>query len=315
MHNVQKLMKTQTPFLTDGGFETWMFFVEGFEAPEFAALVLMDDDKARQAMRQYFDRFIGMAVEADVGFVLDTNTWRGCVNWASKLGTTPDDLLRLSRDAVDFAAEIRESWAASVQPIIINGVVGPSGDGYDATEAPNETEAEALHRPQIAALADAGVEMISAITMTNAAEAIGITRAAKDVGVPVVISFTVETDGRLPSGETLADAIAKTDAATNAQPLYYMVNCAHPEHFRDVLDAGDGWLSRIGGLRANASRMSHAELDQSETLDDGNPMEFGHLHAEMSPLFPNLRVVGGCCGTDHRHVGYVSGHLHKKIAA
>lgn len=314
MNNIQKLMRTNTPFLTDGGFETWMFFVEGFDAPEFAALVLMDDQGARQAMRRYFDWFLGMAAEAQVGFVLDTNTWRGCVSWASKLDTTPDNLLRLSRDATTYAKGIRDAWASSVQPIIVNGVIGPAGDGYIAEETPDEAVAEASHRPQVMTLVESGVDMISALTMTNSAEAIGIARAATKAGVPVVISYTVETDGRLPSGETLADAIMKTDAATVDAPLYYMINCAHPEHFRGVLNSRNAWLSRIGGVRANASRMSHAELDDSEALDDGDPVEFGSRHAEISQLLPNLRVVGGCCGTDHRHVRCVSDHLHRNLA-
>ncbi|MDD9878911.1 MAG: homocysteine S-methyltransferase family protein [Magnetovibrio sp.] len=315
MRNVEKLMNTPTPFLTDGGFETWMFFVDGFEAPEFSALMLMDDAEARAAMRDNFDRYLAIAADAGTGFVLDTATWRGCISWTAKLDTTAGDLLRLSRDAVAFAVETRDAWSPRVQPIVVNGVIGPVGDGYDATTAPDAASAEALHTPQIKTMVDAGAEMISAITMTNTAEAIGVVRAARDAGAPVVISFTVETDGRLPSGETLADAIARTDAATGGEPLYYMVNCAHPDHFRGAMETGEDWLSRIGGLRANASRMSHEELDNSETLDDGNPVEFGQLHAEMTPLFPNLRVVGGCCGTDHRHVGCVSDHLHKKIAA
>jgi len=315
MDNIQKLMTAETPYLTDGGFETWMFFVEGFEAPEFAALMLMDDPAAQQAMRRYFDRFLAMASANQVGFVLDTNTWRGCTKWASKLDTTPDNLLRLSRDATSFAKAIKDGWGSKVPSIILNGVIGPSGDGYIVEESLDVETAEILHRPQVEVLVEAGVEMISALTITNTAEAIGITRAATKAKVPVVISYTLETNGKLPTGETLGDAIMKTDIATDSAPLYYMINCAHPEHFLDVFGPGNDWLSRIGGVRANASRMSHAELDGSETLDEGNPAEFGSLHAEIHRLLPNLRVVGGCCGTDHRHVSCVTDHIHRKLAA
>lgn len=315
MNDVKRLMNTKRPFLTDGGFETWMFFVEGFDAPEFAALVLMDDDSAREKMRAYFERFLIMAEQAGTGFVLDTNTWRGCVEWAEALNLSRDGILRLSRDAVIFAQDIRSAWVSRVNPILINGVVGPAGDGYSANNAPNADRAKTMHLPQISALAETGVDMISAITITNSAEAIGIARAIAEHNLPSVISFTVETDGRLPSGESLAEAVSATDKATGEAPLYYMVNCAHPDHFRHVLEDNRGWISRIGGLRANASRMSHAELDQSETLDDGNPEEYGELHADLRALVPSLRVVGGCCGTDHRHVGCVSHHLHHKSAA
>lgn len=315
MAGVNKLMNTKTPFLTDGGFETWMFFVEGFEAPEFAALVLMDDAHAREKMGHYFERFLTMAENAGTGFVLDTNTWRGCVDWAPKLGVTTDDILRLSADAVRFAHDIRTRWVDRVDPIIINGVVGPARDGYVAEAAPDADRAEAVHTPQLAVFASEGVDMVSALTMTNSPEAIGIARSAAAHGLASVISFTVETDGCLPTGQTLSDAIAATDQATGEAPLYYMVNCAHPDHFRDALAAKEPWTSRIGGVRANASRMSHAELDVAETLDDGNPEEFGHLHAEIGTTLPELRVVGGCCGTDHRHVDCVSQHLHARAVA
>jgi homocysteine S-methyltransferase len=172
-----------------------------------------------------------------------------------------------------------------------------------------------MHLPQIATFAQSGVDMVSAITMTNTGEAIGVTQAAMEKRLPVVISFTVETDGRLPTGEMLGDAIHAVDAATNSAPLYYMVNCAHPDHFRQPIETVTDWVRRIGGVRANASRLSHAELDVAERLDDGNPIEFGHLHADLTRYLPNLRVFGGCCGTDHRHIGCVSGHLHFKSAA
>ncbi len=315
MTYIESLLSARRPFLTDGGFETSLFFIDGFDAPEFAAIVLLDDPKARSAMERYFDRFLAMAERAGTGFVLDTNTWRGCVEWAPKLGLGTDDLIRLSRDAVDFAKTTRARWQNRVSPVLVNGVVGPSGDGYAPETALDARTAQRLHGPQIAAFADEGVDMLSAITMTHVGEAVGIAQSAREAGLPVVVSFTVETDGRLPTGETIGEAIAATDAATDNAPLYYMVNCAHPDHFRAAFESQEDWVWRVGGLRANASRMSHAELDVAEELDDGDPTEFGQLHADMAGLVPNLRVVGGCCGTDHRHVGCVSHHLHADIAA
>jgi homocysteine S-methyltransferase len=315
MTPIESLLSARRPFLTDGGFETSLFFIDGFEAPEFAAIVLLDDPAARAAMERYFDRFLAMAKTAGTGYVLDTNTWRGCVAWAPKLGRTEADMERLNRDAVRFAKAIRHRWETRVSPILLNGVIGPAGDGYAPAIALDAATSERLHTPQITAFKEEGVDMLSAITMTHVGEAVGIVRAAETAGLPVVISFTVETDGRLPTGETIGEAIAATDAATGNAPLYYMVNCAHPDHFRGAFEAQDEWIWRIGGLRANASRLSHAELDVAEELDDGDPAEFGQLHADLAELVPNLRVVGGCCGTDHRHVGCVSHHLHAELAA
>jgi len=315
MTPIESLLSARRPFLTDGGFETSLFFAEGFEAPEFAAIVLVDEPMARAAMERYFDRFLAMAEKAGTGYVLDANTWRGCDTWAPRLGRTEADMARLNRDAVRFAIAIRERWENRVCPILLNGVVGPVGDGYAPDAALDAATSERLHGPQIAIFKEEGVDMVSALTITHVGEAVGVARAAASAGLPVVISFTVETDGRLPTGETIGKAIAATDAATGNAPLYYMINCAHPEHFRAAFEAQEQWIWRIGGLRANASRRSHAELDVAEELDDGDPTEFGQLHADMARLVPNLRVVGGCCGTDHRHVGCVSQHLHAENAA
>ena len=120
--------------------------------------------------------------------------------------------------------------------------------------------------------------------------------------MPCVISFTVETDGRLPTGETLAEAIESVDAATGRSPAYYMINCAHPTHFDHVLDASEAWTKRLRGLRANSSRCSHAELDNAPELDIGDPHELSGQYAEFLRRFPHINVLGGCCGTDHRHV-------------
>ena len=314
MTDISTLLAARRPWLTDGGMETWLFFQQGFEAPEFAAIVLMEDEKARQALGSYFDRFLALAEEAGAGFVLDTNSWRGCTQWAPKLGMTREKLLGLSADAVRFARGIRYKWQGRVPAILVNGTVGPAGDAYAPGRPMTADDAEKMHTPQIRVLAEEGVDMISAITMTNIGEATGIARAARAAGVPLVISFTVETDGRLPTGDLLGEAIKAVDAATDGYPAYYMVNCAHPDHFRDALAAGEGWVSRIGGVRANASRLSHAELDIAEELDEGDPEEFGRLHRELAAVLPNLRVVGGCCGTDFRHVGCVSRELHLSLA-
>ncbi|AXI42632.1 homocysteine S-methyltransferase family protein [Sulfitobacter sp. SK011] len=301
-------------YLTDGGFETSMLFLEGFDLPAFAACVLLEDEAACAAMDRYFDRYLAMAETAGTGFVLDTNTWRSGTHWAEAVGRSPDQMQDLTREAVRFAMAIRARWQDRVSPILVNGVIGPAGDAYDGSLTLDAATAEAIHAPQIALLGSCGVDLVSALTFGSLSEAIGFTRAGVKAGVPVVISYTVETDGRLPDGTPLERAVLEADAATEQAPLYYMINCAHPEHFRDVLN-NQAWCRRIRGVRANASRLSHAELDAAETLDDGDPEEFGTLHAALSQKFPALKVVGGCCGTDHRHVGCMANAMLPSTAA
>lgn len=288
--------------LTDGGLETVMVFQEGIELPLFAAFHLMDSEDGLQRLRDYFDRYIPLAKRAGVGFMLESLTWRASPGWTAQLGLSDADMARINRDSIAFLAELRAVHETDDTPMVISGCVGPRGDGYDPGELMTEAEAETYHARQIGVLADTAADLISALTMNNVPEAIGITRAAKKAGIPVAVSFTVETDGRLPTGQALGDAVAAVDAATGNAPAYFMINCAHPTHFEAAL-AGN---PRIRGLRANASSCSHEELDNAEVLDDGNPVELGGQFAALMRAHPQLSVVGGCCGTDHRHIEQIS---------
>jgi S-methylmethionine-dependent homocysteine/selenocysteine methylase len=302
------------PYLTDGGLETSMVFHEGLDLPSFAAFTLLDSDTGMAALTRYFERYFRLAAEAGTGFVLDTVTWRAGRDWIARMELPASAVKSVNARAVDFAEALRARHETRGLPILLNGVVGPAGDGYVIEEAFFPEAAEESHRPQVAALKAAGADIVSAITMTHAGEAAGIARAAKAEGIPVAISFTVETDGRLPTGQAIPEAIAEVDAETGAAPIYYLVNCAHPDHFEAEIRTGAPWLKRLGGIRANASRLSHAELDAATELDDGDPAEFGALHVPLFRRLPALKVVGGCCGTDHRHVGEVGAKLHVHAA-
>jgi homocysteine S-methyltransferase len=293
-------------FLTDGGLETSLIFLEGIDLPCFAAFPLVLNDSGREALTRYFRPYLAEAKRRGVGFVLDTPTWRASPDWAEKIGFSRDEVLQANRRAASFMAQLRETLGDPSIPVVLNGVVGPRGDGYAVGVTMTGEEAERYHRPQIDALRDGGVDMVSAITMTYIEEALGIARAARSCGLPVVISFTVETDGRLPSGQSLRAAIEETDATTEGAPAYYMINCAHPDHFRHVLTGGGEWLSRIVGIRANASRQSHTELDAATELDIGDPAQLGQQYRELRDQLPRLNVFGGCCGTDHRHLRAIS---------
>lgn len=288
--------------LTDGGLETTLVFHNGIDLPLFAAFTALETEAGTAAIDRYMRRFAEMAVAANRGFVMDTPTWRASMRWADELGIDVSKLEAIHRDAVAWLAALRERYETPLSPFVINGVIGPHDDGYLPSETLTVAEAEAYHRQQVQWFARFGADMVSALTMTYAEEATGVALAARQAGIPAVISFTVETDGNLPSGQSLKTAIEQVDAATDTAPAYFMINCAHPDHFRAVLHDGGAWRDRIGGLRANASRMSHAELDAADTLDDGDPAELGRLYGELLRLLPKLTVVGGCCGTDHRHV-------------
>lgn len=300
-----RLRSASRPWLTDGGLETSIIFHDGIDLPLFASFHLLESAEGKTALLRYFDRYLAIARDAGTGFVLDTATWRSGAFWAEPLGRSLEEMEQATRRAVRFAAAYRDTSETDGTPVIVNGVIGPAGDGYSPDALWSPEDAQRLHARQIHWMADEGAEMISAITFTHTGEAIGLVRAAEKVGLPVVVSFTVETDGRLPTGQTIRDAIAETDAATDGAPAWYMVNCAHPDHFSAEL-RGD-WTRRIGGIRANASQMSHAELDAAEDLDEGNPEEFGALYGRFD--LPNLRVIGGCCGSDDRHVGCAARHV------
>ena len=295
-------------FLTDGGMETVMVFHEGIDLPQFAAFTLLDSAIGRGALTKYYTAFLDEAAAQRAGFILDTPTWRASAGWGQVMGLTPEQIDTINHEAVALVQGLRadrrpQHPPIQQPPILINGVIGPHGDAYAPEQVLSPEAAQTYHRRQVAVLSASGVDLISAMTISSHGEAIGIAKAADEFDQPVTLSFTVETDGRLVSGMSLADAIHRTDDATDAAPLWYGINCAHPDHFRDIL-RGD-WVNRIGAVRANSSRRSHAELDQSTELDDGDVSELAQDYHQLLHMLPGLHVVGGCCGTDLRHVAAI----------
>lgn len=288
-------------FLTDGGLETTLIFHDGLDLPLFAAFDALTYDKGREALTGYFATYAKLALQYNTGVVLESATWRASTDWAQQLSYSDDALDKMNREAIALLVDTRNEFETAQSPIVISGCVGPRSDGYNPSEFMTADEAEAYHSTQIKTFSETEADMIAAITMTYVEEAIGITRAAQAHNMPVTISFTVETDGKLPTGQTLKEAIELVDKATDNGPAYYMINCAHPSHFDHVFD-DESWLERIAGLRANASTMSHAELDEAEELDDGNPVDLGQRYQALRATLVNLNIVGGCCGTDHRHI-------------
>ena len=290
-------------FITDGGMETTLVFREGIDLPHFASFVLLDDPDGLEALRTYYTAYAAIAAKHGVGIVLDTPTWRANLDWGALLGYSAEALDDVNRRGVSLLQEVRDG--AEGVDVLISGCIGPRGDGYTVETVMTPEDAEAYHARQVSTFADAGADLVSILTVTYPDEATGVVRAAEKAGIPSVVSFTVETDGRLPDGTALGDAVEGVDAATGSAAAYFMINCAHPTHFESVLDDAP-WLERVRGLRANASRMSHEELDESEELDDGNPAELAADYERLRERFPSLNVVGGCCGTDERHIGEIA---------
>jgi homocysteine S-methyltransferase len=310
---------TTDVILADGGIETDLIFHHGQDLPHFAAFVLLDTEEGRELLREYYHPYLGIAREAGTGLVLETPTWRASPAWFTALDRRSSDLGPVNHAAVQLLRDLCEE-----QPgvdVIVSGCLGPRDDRFVAATMMDEQAAQDYHRPQVEALHAAGADRVTAVTVAYPAEAVGVARAAQVAGIECVVSFTVETDGRLPDGSTLPHAIRVVDDATDRAAAFFMVNCAHPSHVTLTLDppavdapvddavpdpADRTWLSRVQGVRANASTRSHAELDAAEDLDDGDPATFGREMARLHARVPSLRVLGGCCGTDERHIRAVA---------
>lgn len=303
--DLASLASPDTVIVTDAGLETWLVFDHGIDLPAFAAYPLAATPEGRALLTEYYGHYADIARSIDAAVLLDAPTWRANPDWAETLGHDRATLSELIAAAVGVVADVRRGWTGN-QPFLVGGAVGPRGDGYVIGSTMDADAAADYHSYQITAMASAGVDVVDALTLGYVDEAVGITRAAEAAGLPVVISFTVETDGRLPSQMSLAEAIEQTDAATNGYATHFMVNCAHPTHFAHVLDGTAPWAARIGGLRANASQLSHAELDEMVELDSGDPDDLAARYVDLRASLPNLHVLGGCCGTDHRHVAAIA---------
>ena len=298
-------LRGQALFVTDGGLETELVFHDGRELPAFAAFPLLDTAEGRARLHRYYRGYLDIARVNQAGFVMETPTWRANPDWAAQLGYSAARLDEINRAAVALAREVCTEAATTGVTAVVSGCVGPRGDGYDPGTVMSHQQAQDYHAEQIGSFAAAQVDQVTAITMTTVAESIGVVRAAEAAGIPSAISLTVETDGHLPTGQPLYEAIDEVDAATGGVAAYFMVNCAHPTHFARAVEHPGAWRHRVGGLRANASAKSHAELDEATELDDGDPDDLAAEHRALRDHLPAVRVLGGCCGTDARHVAAI----------
>ncbi|MCP5024986.1 MAG: homocysteine S-methyltransferase [Actinomycetia bacterium] len=290
-------------FLGYFGMETDLIFNQGVDLPGFASYPLLETITGRDTLRHYCSELVGLAREVGAGVVLETPTWVANRDRGAEIGYDPARLQELNRAGVDLIRGVRDD--NDDVETVLSCTVGPRHDAYNPESYMSVGEAQRYHSEQIGWVADTGIDMIGAYTLAYPEEAAGVGLAARAASLPVVVGFTVETDGRLPNGQSLEAAIGYVDTATGDGVAYYVINCAHPDHFDDVLEDAP-WMSRVRGVIANASRCSHEELDSSEVLDDGDPVELGELISGIRTRFPHVGVVGGCCGTDMRHMAEIA---------
>lgn len=306
MANTKTILPNESSqlYLTDGGLETTLVFQEGFDLPCFAAFDLLKEEEGYHAIKNYYRRYLTIAKEFNTNFILESPTWRANPDWIEKIGYPSSAISKINEKAIQLLVDLKNEFFKDIDSILLSGCVGPQGDGYSPQNKMSIDTCQKYHSAQLAVFKNTPVDLVSAVTMNYAEEAIGIVRAANAFDLPAVISFTVETDGRLPTGMSLKEAITQVDESVDNPPLYFMINCAHPSHFMKDLLAGknEPWTKRINGIRANASCKSHAELDDSTELDRGNPQDLGNEHQKLKAIFPHLNVFGGCCGTDEEHV-------------
>jgi len=301
--------------LTDGGLETSLIFQDGIELPFFAACELLRTEHGMRVLIDHFDETAAIAEEAGVGFSVDTPTWRANPDWTDRLGYSPEEFTEVNREGVRMAEEVRRRHESAATPVVIAGVVGPRGDGYTERTRQSQGQAADYHFRQVSVLAGTEADYITALSLTYSDEAVGMARAAEASGMPIVVSFTVETDGLLAGGESLEQAINAVEQHTDEYPEYYMIDCAHPTHLPSPLAANSSWGRRIRGYRANATARSHGELNAALELETGDPEEFAAQLRELRQRMPQLAVVGGCCGTDARHSRAIAGALSQQASA
>lgn len=306
MNDQDRLPQQDGQLMTSaGGFETWLQYVDGFKLRHFCAFELLDDARGRACLADYHRKVAEAAVANGFGVINEGLHYRASRDWGELIGYSREALEEINIRGIDFYKDFAKTYASPETPMLVGGVIGPRGDAYNVGRTPDAAEAEDYHSEQILTFRKAGADLVTALTFSSVEEAIGLARAAKSAGMPVVISFFVARGGRLKGNETLEEAITRVDAATGNAPAYYMINCTHPTEFEPGLTEG-GWTRRLGGFMPNAVAMETLDLCKLGHLEDGDPEELGGQMAGLARRFEHVNVWGGCCGTDGRHIGQIT---------
>ncbi|WP_203564896.1 homocysteine S-methyltransferase family protein [Aliiroseovarius sp. PrR006] len=304
-------------YLTEGGTETELLYKWGFELPEFAMFPLLDDPKADQVLRDMYRRYFDVAEKFDTGMLIMSHDYRASPDWGAKLGYSPEGLADMQRRTIDFLEGMRCEYQGRVSDVYIAGCIGPKGDAYGTGGDISEDEAEEYHSVQLSTLAATAADMAIALTFNNIPEAIGLVRAAEKLGIPLGVCLTLTTEGVLKSGPSLQAAIETIDERTNGAAAWFGTNCSHPLEFAPALANSGPWLDRIRCIRPNAVKMEQVALCRLGHLEDGDPVELGKQMGDVAERFPKADILGGCCGTDERHLSEIAKNVNslRKYAA
>ena len=290
---------------TTGAMETWLQYIDGFELQHFCFFDLLNNPKAVVALRDFHRKIIEAVLPYGFGALVEGLHYRASRDWGELIGYSKEGLKEINIRGIEFYRDLANEYETDENPMLVGGVIGPRGDAYDVGRTPDAAEAEDYHAEQIETFKLAGADLVTAATFSSVEEAIGITRAAEATDMPIVISFYAKNEGCLEGGETMGEAVEQVDAATNAAPVYYMINCCHPTEFAPALEQID-WTGRLGGFMPNAVAMEKLSLCTLGHLEDGDPEELGVQMGELAARFQHIHVWGGCCGTDSRHLGQIA---------
>ncbi len=281
--------------LTDGAIETRAVYEFHRDLTDLEVFTLLGDAQGREILHTIYSTYAQIAAKFNVPMQLGTPTWRASRNWTG-------DVAEVNAQAVALVREVASSTGARV---VIAGVIGPSSDGYDPSGALNTEDAVTYHREQASALASAGVDLLYAPTFPVTDELQGAARAMSEMKLPFAVAPMLHADGKMPDGTTLAAAIARLDEDAAARPWHYMLGCLYPTHAATALESlfrsAPALAHRVVGLKANGSPLPPESLDGSTTLQTTAPDVFARDLWECAQNF-GLHVLGGCCGTDTRHI-------------
>lgn len=296
-------------YLTEGGTETEVIYRHGHELRDFAMFELMNKPEAVRDMENMYRRYLDKAAQYGFSALMSGFDYRASPDWGAKLGYSAEGLREMQHKCIDFLRGVSRAYEDQIERIAIAGCIGPKGDAYSLNRDITAEEAEDYHATQCETLRDCGVDLIWAATINNIPEAVGISRAAARVGLPVNMSFTLDSSHKLKSGPSLKEAIEATDTeAGAARPDSYGINCSHPLEFEPALEPGD-WARRLRSLRPNAAKMDKVSLCKLGHIEEGDPEELGQMMGDLAKRYPDIDIWGGCCGTWDKHFDRIAHYV------
>lgn len=292
-------------YMCEGGTETEVMYKHGFSFPHFAVFELLKDTKAVAALKRMYQDYFEVVAKHNMSALVGGLDYRASPDWGALLGYSAEGLADINHQSIEFLRNIAVDYSNNIENILIQGLIGPRGDAYETNHSITEAEAQDYHSVQLQTLKSANVDLATAMTFNNVPESIGVARAAVEADVPLCISLSLDGSSNLNSGPSLAEAITTIDAATDSSVAFFMINCVHPLEYEPAL-ADEQWITRIRGVRPNASVMDKLSLCTIGHLEAGNPTELGKQMGDLMQRYPHMDICGGCCGTWDTHLDQIA---------